>query len=113
MILTFTRIPQSQPCDLSTAFDPMQTTPDVASKIGQINENRNKFYSESSKAIRAPLHEIQDGLDWMSMLQYLNNGPDLLDIAVKKANYPLVFKYIPITTDMPIVSQNGNYNFFL
>lgn len=111
MILTFTKIPKSQPCDLSKSFDPMQTTPDVATKIGELNTNRNKFYGEVNKATQAPLEEIQDGLDWMSMLAYLNSGPDLLEIAVKRANYPIVLSYMPMTVPTPIQENAGKKSF--
>lgn len=107
MIYTFTKIPQSQPCDLTKSFDSMQTTPDTATKIGEISNNRNSFYAEASKTIRAPLEEVQDSLDWMSMMQYLNAGPDLLETMVKQANYPTVIAFMPITAANPIQETSG------
>lgn len=107
MIYTFTKIPQSQPYDLTKAFDSMQTTPDTATKVGELTISRNSFYAEASKAIRAPLTEVQDSLDWMVMMQYLNNGPDMLELLVKQGNYPAVLAYMPVTTGAAIQEASG------
>jgi hypothetical protein len=45
----------------------------------------------------------------LPLLTYLNDGPDLLELAVKEASYPIPFNFRPVSSGMnPIVEQMGN-----
>lgn len=41
------------------------------------------------------------------MMAYLNQGPDLLELAVKKANYPIIVKYLPMTVPNAVEEASG------
>jgi len=109
MYYTFTKFPQSQPLDLTKCFDALQTNPQTAQKVGQINQNRMNFYSTIGKLAGSPFTEEQKWFDWMPLLQYLNDGPDLLNHMVKEANYPAVMSFTTPNNQQPVQECRGEF----
>jgi hypothetical protein len=108
MIFTQLELLQSQPVDLTKAFN-MQTHPGTASKIQEINKRRHDFYTKCSQLVRTDLKQPASDFDWLSMLTYLNDGVDLLELTVKQANYPLNFEYRPVSKGLESVKEcQGN-----
>jgi hypothetical protein len=109
MYFTFTKFPQSQPVDLTKCFDGLQVNPQTAQKIGEINQRRVNFYSSIGKLGGSPLTQDQQWFDWMPLLQYLNDGPDLLLHVVKEANYPAVMSFSSPANQQPVQECRGNF----
>ena len=107
MLLIFHGVPQAQPADLSKSFDSLQTTPDISAKIAEVTRLRNNFYATMGQITTKPLKEIVSDLEWLPLISYLNVGPDLMDIGVKKANYPFIFNYQPFTFAERVVTANN------
>lgn len=97
MLYIFNQVPQAQPADLSKSFDSLQTSPDVSTKITQVTQLRNNFFATLGQLTTKPMTEVVDEINWMPLISYLNCGVDLLELGVKKANYPFVFNYQPFT----------------
>ena len=51
--------------------------------------------------------EVVSEILWLPLMSYLNMGVDLLDLGVKKANYPFVFNYQPFTNASQVVGVNN------
>lgn len=112
MIFTNLELLQSQPVDLTKCFS-VQTNPQTAAKIAEINKRRHNFYTQCSALVRSDLKQPNDAFDWLSLLTYLNDGVDLLEMSVKEANYPIPFSYRPLTKKMESVGeQQGIYFYF-
>ena len=112
MLFIFHGVPQAQPTDLSKSFDSLQTTPDVSAKAQEISKLRNNFYATLGQVTTKPLNEIIQDLDWMPLISYLNIGPDLLELGVKKANYPFIFNYQPFSFSERVVTANNGKSHF-
>jgi hypothetical protein len=54
-----------------------------------------------------PSTEIIDEINWMPLLSYLNTTPELLELGVKKANYPYVLNFQPLTNASQVVGTNN------
>lgn len=54
-----------------------------------------------------PLTEVIIDVDYLSFMPYLQAGPDLMEICVKKANYPVNFVYAPMTMPSSVVTPNN------
>lgn len=104
MIYTQLELLQSQPVDITKGFN-LQAHPATASKIQEINQKRNDFYSKCAALARSDMKMPADHFDWLSMLTYLNDGIDLLEIAVKEARFPLPFQFTPIGKGAGIVGE--------
>jgi hypothetical protein len=82
--------------------------------IQEINKRRHDFYTRCSALIRTDLKQPHNDFDWLPMLTYLNDGPDLLEKAVKEANYPIPFQFRPVSKGLePVGEQQGKNAFFL
>jgi len=111
MIFTFLSLPQGQPLDISKCFDSLSTSPEVAGMISNVYNQRNKFYATIAEATTKGLNEVVASFDYLNMMSYLELGPDFLDLAVKKGNYPMNFSYQPISFPSKILSgNNGRFN---
>jgi hypothetical protein len=111
MLYIFNQVPQAQPADLSKSFDSLQTSPEDAGKIQQITQLRNNFFATLGQLTTKPMTEVVTEINWMPLMNYLNTGVDLLELGVKKANYPFVFNYQPFTNSGQVVGAN-NGKFF-
>ena len=90
MIYTNLELLQSQPVDLTKAFN-LTANPQTAAKIQEISQRRNAFYSTCSGVIRTDLKQPVQNFDWLPMLTYLNDVVDLMELSVKEASYPIPF----------------------
>lgn len=95
MIYIFPQLPKAIPPlpDLSKSFNSFGTGPEVAYKIQHINTLRSNFYMRIEAIDRNPLNQYASEVDWMPMFEYLQSGPDLLELGVKVANFPFDFKF--------------------
>jgi hypothetical protein len=112
MIHTSLDLLQSQPVDISKCFN-MQAHPETATKIKAISERRTKFYTQCAQLVRSDLKQPHDSFDWLTMLTYLNDGPDLLEMAVKEASYPIPFAFRLVNNDVNISETSGKLSTFL
>ena len=114
MLFVFSQVPQAQPADLVKSFDSLQTSPQDAAKIQQITQLRNNFFATLGQLTTNPLTEVVTEVNWMPLMNYLNMGVDLLELGVKKANYPFVFNYQTFTNTKQVVGVNaGKFLFIL
>ena len=107
MLFTHLSLPQGQPLDLSKSFDALSTSPETANKINQLQQMRNMFYSGISDITTKNPTEIITAVDFLNFMPYLQAGPDLLEIGVKNANYPINFSYQPFSWPSKVVDSNN------
>lgn len=107
MIYTFHNLIRAQPVDLSKGFDSLQTSPEVAKQIQHINNLRDNFYTTFDQIQSRPLKEVDTSLDWMPLFEYLTNTVELLNLGVKKANYPLSLNYYSFASPSKTIGINN------
>jgi hypothetical protein len=54
---------------------------------------RNHFFATMGSLTTKPLTEIVENIEWLDLLNYMNSTTDLLELGVKKANFPFVLNY--------------------
>ena len=109
MIFTFSTSPRAQPVNFNKSFDPLQTNPNTAARIQEINQHREYFYTQVSQIMGKPVHEVNHEFDWMKMLQYLNEGPDLLQHFVKESNYPAQVSFKSLASTIVVQETQGKF----
>ena len=98
MIYIFPKLPKaSMPLpDLSKCFNNFGTGPEVAQKIQYIQNLREKFYTNVDLMDKRVPNQFVGEWDWMPLFEYLQAGPELLELGVKVANFPFNFKYTSV-----------------
>lgn len=97
MIYVFKTLIRSENVDLNRFFDSLQTSPEVSKQVQHVTGLRNEFYSTFEQIQSRPMNEVNNSLEWMPLFEYLTCGVELLNLAVKKANYPINFNYHSFT----------------
>ena len=80
MIFIPSRLPKSEPTDFSKTYDPMMCNPETAKTLQRAGDLRNQFYFYFEGVHGKGSHEIVENCDKDSLLNYLNCGPDLVNI---------------------------------
>ena len=84
-----------------------------SNQINNITQLRNHFFATMGQLTTKPLTEVVENLDWMPLITYLNSTADLLELGVKKANYPFVLNYQPFSNSTAIVGTNNGKTFII
>lgn len=110
MIYTFVRLPKAlDASDLSKSFNSFSLAPEIAKRLQQINMLRDKFYQTVANVEAKALNQVISEIDVFPMIEYLTAGPDLLEYAVKNANYPFSFRFTSVLSPSKEISINdGN-----
>lgn len=108
MIYIFNPVPRAIPPhpDLIKSFNNFGTGPQVAAKIQQIGGLRENFYNYCDVITKMAPNQLVGEVDWMPMFEYLQNGPDLLDLGVKVANFPFNFKFSSVLSPSKEITIN-------
>ena len=93
MFFTFLALPQGNPVNITTSFDALSTSPETQTKITNISNMRNSFYAGLAELTSKPLNDTVPEFPALNYMPYLQAEVDLMEIAVKQANYPLNFSY--------------------
>ena len=95
MIYTFPRVPKAAfpLVDLNKSLNTFSTNAEVSQKFQKINKLREIFYTTVDLVEKKAPNQLVTELDWMGMFEYLQAGPDLLELGVKCASYPFNFKF--------------------
>ena len=112
MIYVFAPLPKSTPptADLLKSFNNFGTGPQVASKMQLINSLRDNFYQYVETIDKLAPNQFVGELNWMPMMEYLQNGPDLLELGVKAANFPFTFRYLSVLSpSKDIIINDGRF----
>lgn len=98
MIYIFPRVPKAAfPLpDLTKSFNNFATNAEVSQRIQKISKLRENFYTVVDQIEKKAPNQIVSEFDWMGMFEYLQVGPDLLELGVKCASYPFNFKYTSV-----------------
>lgn len=107
MFYFFEQVPQAQPADLQKSFDHLSTPPEVSKLVYDITGLRNHFFATMGQLTTKPITEIVEVIEWEQLLTYMNKTPDLLELGVKKANFPFVLNYQPFSNPGQVVSCNN------
>lgn len=110
MIYSFPSLPKnlSPGYDVTKAFNNFSTPPEISVKLQRIAQLREQFWSIVAQMEQKPAQQMTAEIDWMPMYEYINSGPDFLEIAVKYGNFPLNFKHSSILNpQIPIQIDNG------
>jgi hypothetical protein len=108
MIYTLPKVPKAcQPLsDLSKAFNNFSTHPEVAQRVMMISSLRSTFYQNIEGIDKAGLNQMIRDFDHNPLFEYLNYGPDLLEMAVKNANFPFNFSYTSVLSPSKVCTVN-------
>lgn len=98
MIYIFGSLPKAVPphFELAKAFNNFSTPAEVARKIQDIQKLRDNFYTVVAQMEQKAPNQMVTDWDWMPCMQYLQQGPELLEVGVKNANFPFNFKWTSV-----------------
>lgn len=109
MIYILQKLPKAlEPTDINKAFNNFQLAPELSKRIQQINGLRDNFYKTVYDIEARPSNQLVTEIDWLPLFEYINSGPDLLEIGVKNANYPFNFRFSTVLSpSKEILINNG------
>jgi hypothetical protein len=111
MIYVFVRLPKAlDGSDLIKSFNSFSLAPEIAKRLVQINGLRDNFYKTVANVESKGINQVVSEIDVFPMIEYLSAGPDLIEFAVKNANYPLSFKFSSVLNpSKEIVINDGSF----
>lgn len=68
---------------------------------------RNQFYAGMATITNKPIQEVVIDVDYLNFMPYLQVGPELMEVCVKQANYPVNFAFAPMTLPGNVVNNNN------
>ena len=108
MIYVVTPVPKAllPHADLTKSFNNFGTSPQVAAKVQQLNTLRENFYTYVDMLDKMAPNQLVGELNWMSMYEYIHNGPEFLELGVKVANLPFHLRFTSVLSPSKDITIN-------